>query len=316
MARSRQNRGQDVPAPDPGYRMSGGRLYYFDGHGRAFWVQDDTGTQAARPAEQAWQPPLQGPDNVGRAYSTAFEGAVESNTHSSAAMDPRAYGSGGSQDPRVQVCHRRVFLSSFPGADENITGPELRPEHARQCLSERATSLSVLDDDQLWELSKVCSCSTPLGKRSLSCNSTAGSYRSGIDTSPVQASSHTRGIDDSNANYSWGMVQFVENQTVPVGVRNYPPSLSIEVSDTMELYYDKFPEDADPGRHGRHLSDSDENERGRKRRKASQTKSKDGKKKKPKDDGNDKKKTKDDRKDKKKPKDDRKDKKKNGEPTE
>lgn len=280
MARSRQNRGQDVPAPDPGYRMSGGRLYYFDGHGRAFWVQDDTGTQAARPAEQAWQPPLQGPDNVGRAYSTAFEGAVESNTHSSAAMDPRAYGSGGSQDPRVQV------QNSAPSMQDSAF--------------------------QNGQPASPSSTMTNFG----SCPSTAGSYRSGIDTSPVQASSHTRGIDDSNANYSWGMVQFVENQTVPVGVRNYPPSLSIEVSDTMELYYDKFPEDADPGRHGRHLSDSDENERGRKRRKASQTKSKDGKKKKPKDDGNDKKKTKDDRKDKKKPKDDRKDKKKNGEPTE
>lgn len=298
--------------------MIGGRLYYFDGHGQAVRVQDDTGTQAARPAEQARQPPPQGLGNVGRAYSTTFDGAVESNTHSSAAMDPRAYASGEIQDPRVQVWRRRVFLSSFPGADENTTGPELRPEHARQCLSERATSLPVLDDDKLWELSKVCNRSKPPGKRSLSCNSTTGSYLPGTDTSPVQVPSHTRDIDDSNANYNWGMDQFVANQTVHAGARNNAPSLSIEVLDTMGQYYKSFPKDADQGRRGRNLSDSDENGRGRKRRKASKTKSKDGTKKKPKDDGKDEKKTKDDKKDKKdkkKPKDDRRDKKK-GEPTE
>ncbi|KAL6404895.1 hypothetical protein AUP68_11731 [Ilyonectria robusta] len=197
MARSHQNRGQDVPAPNSRYRMIGGRLYYFDGHGQAVRVQDDTGTQAARPAEQARQPPPQGLGNVGRAYSTTFDGAVESNTHSSAAMDPRAY------------------------------------------ASERATSLPVLDDDKLWELSKVCNRSKPPGKRSLSCNSTTGSYLPGTDTSPVQVPSHTRGIDNSNANYNWGMDQFVANQTVHAGARNNAPSLSIEESSYPHPYLAK-----------------------------------------------------------------------------
>ncbi|KAH6981033.1 hypothetical protein BKA56DRAFT_49861 [Ilyonectria sp. MPI-CAGE-AT-0026] len=278
MARSHQNRGQDAPAPDPGYRRFGGRLYYFDGHGLV-WVQDDTGTQAAGPAEQARQPPPQDLGNVGPAYSTTFDGAIESNTHSSAAMDPRAYASGESQDPRVQV------QNSAPSMQDSAF-------QIRQPASPSSTM-------------------TNFG----SCPSTAGSYLPGTDTSPVQVSSHARGIDDSNANYSWGMDQFVANQTVHAGARNNAPSLSFEVVDTMGLYYKSFPKDADQGGRGRNLSDSDENERSPKRQKASKTKSKDGTKKKPRDDGTDKK-TKDDRKDRKKPKDDSRDKKKKGGPTE
>lgn len=212
--------------------MFGGRLYYFDGHGQVVWVQDDTGTQATRPAEQ-----------------------------------------GQNSAPSMQDS---VFQNGQPASPSSTM--------------------------------------TNFG----SCPSTTGSYRSGTDTSPVQPPSHTRSIDDSNANYNWSMDQFVANQTVHAGARHNAPSLSTEVLDTMGQYYKSFPNDADQGRRGRNLSDSDENGRGHKRRKASKTKSKDGTKKKPKDDGKDEKKTKDDKKDKKdkkKPKDDRRDKKK-GKPTE